>query len=397
MSVSERINNIGESPTMKVAAKAIEMKSKGLAVYDLSVGEPDFPTPQNIKDAGMEAIKNDFTKYTLNAGTVELREAIAQKLLNDNGLEYSIENIITSNGAKQSIFNAMQSLVYEGDEVIIPSPYWVSYPQMVTLAHGDAKIVNTSEENLFKLTPEQLEDAITEKTKVLILCNPSNPTGSVYSREELEALAEVIENKNIYVIADEIYEKLIYDDLKFTSFAAISEKMKERTLVINGFSKSYAMTGWRLGYAAGPSHVIQAMQKIQSHSTSGPNSISQKAAVEALTGPQEQLDAMRREFQKRRDFLLKSLNGIEGISCEKPEGAFYLFPNISNYIGKSTDVFKVDNSFDLAMHLLYEAKTAVVPGSSFGAEGFMRFSYANSMENLEKAVENIKQALSYLK
>jgi aspartate/methionine/tyrosine aminotransferase len=396
MAVSERINHIGESPTMKVAAKAIEMKSKGLAVYDLSVGEPDFPTPRNIKDAAINAINQDFTKYTLNAGTVELRKAIAQKLKEENGLEYAIEDIIASNGAKQSIFNAMQSLVYVNDEVIIPSPYWVSYPHMVTLAHGDAKIVDTTEENNFKLTAKQLKEAITDKTKVLILCNPSNPTGSVYNRQELEAIAEVLEDTNIYVIADEIYEKLVYDDFNFASFASISEKMKERTVVVNGFSKSYAMTGWRLGYAAGPSHIIKGMHKVQSHSTSGPNSISQQAAIEALTGPQETLEEMLKEFQKRRNYLIDALRDIEGISCVKPDGAFYLFPNISHYMGKSTDVFKVENSFDLAMHLLYKAKTAVVPGSSFGAEGYMRFSYANSMESLEKAVENIKKALNLL-
>lgn len=394
--VSERVNRIGVSPTMKVAAEAKKMQSEGVNVIDLSVGEPDFPTPLNIKLAAIKAIEENKTYYTVNAGTPELRKAILKKLKNDNGLEYDLSEVIVSNGAKQSIFNAIHSLIYNNDEVIIPAPYWVSYPEMVTLAHGTSVIIQTKEENGFKLTPDELLNAITDNTKALILCNPSNPTGSAYTKDELISLAEVIKDKNIFVIADEIYEKLVYDDFKFVSFASLSGEIKSKTVLINGVSKSYAMTGWRIGYTAGPESVIQGINKIQSHSTSNASTISQYAALEALEGPQNVLEEMRKEFEVRRNYMYDEIISIEGISCYKPEGAFYLFPNVSAYFGKSTEVLRVENSFDLAMYLLYDAKIAVVPGSAFGSEGFIRISYATSLELIKEALGRIKEALAKL-
>ncbi len=396
-SVSKRINNIIESPTMKVAAEAKGMQARGEHVIDLSVGEPDFPTPRNIKDAAIEAIEKNMTRYTVNPGTVELRKAIQNKFKNDHNLEYTLNEIIVSNGAKQSIFNAVQSIIYVDDEAIIPSPYWVSYPEMITLAHGKPVIVETSEENGFKITPEQLKNAVTPATKLLILCNPSNPTGSAYTKEELKAIAEVAEEHDFYIISDEIYEKLIYDNFKFVSFAELNESMKKRTIIINGVSKAFAMTGWRIGYAAGPENIIKGINKLQSHSTSNASSISQAATVEALNGTQEIVEEMRLEFEKRRNYFYDAITSLDGITCYKPEGAFYLFPNIRHYFGKSTEVMKIEHSFDLSMYLLYEAKVATVPGSSFGAEGFLRLSYATSMENLIEGFERIKKALAKLK
>ncbi|MDX9925227.1 MAG: pyridoxal phosphate-dependent aminotransferase [Ignavibacteriaceae bacterium] len=396
-SVSKRINNIIESPTMKVAAEAKGMQARGEHVIDLSVGEPDFPTPRNIKDAAIEAIEKNMTRYTVNPGTVELRKAIQNKFKNDHNLDYTLNEIIVSNGAKQSIFNAVQSIIYVDDEAIIPAPYWVSYPEMITLAHGKPIIVETTEESGFKITPEQLKNAVTSATKLLILCNPSNPTGSAYTKEELEAIAAVAEEHDFYIISDEIYEKLIYEDYKFVSFAELNESMKKRTIVINGVSKAYAMTGWRIGYAAGPENIIKGINKLQSHSTSNASSISQAATVEALNGTQEVVEEMRLEFEKRRNYFYDAITTLEGITCYKPEGAFYLFPNIRHYFGKSTEVMKIEHSFDLSMYLLYEAKVATVPGSSFGAEGFLRLSYATSMENLIEGFERIKTALAKLK
>jgi len=394
--ISWRVNRIGVSPTMKIAAEAKEMLARGENVIDLSVGEPDFPTPLNVKDAAKRAIDQNETRYTFNQGTIELREAISNKLKKENGLDYSPHNIIVSTGAKQSIYNAIQSLVHDNDEVIFSSPYYVSYPEMVSLAHGQSVIISTTEKSGFKITPPQLQNVITAKTKVLILCNPSNPTGACYSRKELEAIAEITDQNNIYVISDEIYEKIIYDNFEFTCFASLSSKIKKRTVTINGFSKSYAMTGWRMGYAAGPEEIIKAMNKIQSHSTSNASSISQAASLEALTGPQDYVEMMRKEYELRRNFLHTALTSIIDVSCYKPEGAFYLFPNISKYFHKSTSLFKIENSFDLAMYLLHEAKVATVPGSAFGSEGYLRLSYSTSIGKLKEGVERIKDALSKL-
>ncbi len=394
--LSDRVMRIVASPTMKVAAEAKRLKAEGIDVIDLSVGEPDFPTPQNIKDAAKKAIDENQTKYTINSGTVELRNSIVNKFKKDNNLNYTINEIIVSSGAKQSIFNAILSTVSKDDEVIVPAPYWVSYPEMISLAEGKTVVIETSEENGFRITPEQLEAAVTPKTKLFILCNPSNPTGSAYNKKQLEKIAEVVQRHNFLVLSDEIYEKLLYDNFEFISFASINNQMKEKTILVNGVSKTYSMTGWRIGYTAGPEEIIKAMDKIQSHSTSNASSISQQATIESLNGPHEYLRLMQIEFHKRRDFLYDQLLSIEGISCYKPEGAFYLFPNFSSYTNKSYNGTRINNSLDLAMYVLNEARIALVPGSAFGAEGFMRFSYANSIEKLSEAVERLKSALSKL-
>ncbi len=394
--LSDRVMRITASPTMKVAAEAKRLKADGINVIDLSVGEPDFPTPNNVKEAAKKAIDENHTKYTINAGTVELRKAIIDKFRKDNNLEYEMGEIIVSSGAKQSIFNAILSTVSENDEVIVPAPYWVSYPEMISLAEGKTVVIETSEESGFRITPKQLEAAVTPKTRLFILCNPSNPTGSAYNRKRLEEIAEVIKRHNFLVISDEIYEKLLYDNFEFISFASLSDEMKKRTILVNGVSKTYSMTGWRIGYTAGPEEVITAMDKIQSHSTSHASSISQQATIESLNGPHEYLKLMQLEFHKRRDYLFDQLLAIGGLSCYKPEGAFYLFPNFSNFMHKSYNGSTVNNSLDLAMYLLNEARIALVPGSAFGAEGFMRFSYATSMENLSDAVNRLKEALHKL-
>jgi aspartate/methionine/tyrosine aminotransferase len=394
--IAHRVNEIGVSETMLISAEAKKLKAEGVNVINLSMGEPDFPTPHNIKEAGKAGIDENHTHYTINSGTVELRTAIQAKLKRENNLDYRLNEIIVSSGAKQSCYNSILSTVNPGDEVIVPSPYWVSYPAMVNLAQGKTVVINAEEKNGFRITPEQLDRAITQKTKMFILCNPSNPTGSAYNKQELEALAEVAENGNFFILADEIYEKMVYDDFKFCSFATIAPKLRNRIILVNGISKSYAMTGWRIGYAAANEHVVEGMNKIQSHSTSHPSAISQFAAIEALTGPQYVIDEMFTEFRKRREFLYNELTSITGITCYKPEGAFYLFPNISAYLNKHSKILQVNTSFDFAMHLLYEAHIAVIPGNAFGAEGYLRISYATSMENLKEAVIRLKKALAKL-
>ncbi len=389
--------NINISPTINIAARAIMMKRDKIDVVDLSVGEPDFPTPQHIKDAAKMAIDDNLTKYTLNQGLYELREAIANRIMADQQLAYHPEEIIVSSGAKQSILNVIIAIVDPGESVIIPAPYWVSYPEMVKLAGGQPIILNTREENGFKLTPAQLHDAISQKTRAIILCNPSNPTGMVYSRAELQALAEVIEHTKILIIADEIYEKLTYGDLAFASFAAINNTMKEQTIVINGVSKAYAMTGWRIGYAAGDRKIIECANIIQSHSTSNAPTISQYASLAAFTGPQDEIIRMRFEFEKRRNFVFREIRKIKGIKCHNPQGAFYVFPNVSSYYGCGYNGTVIRNSYDLAYYLLEEAQVAVIPGAAFGADANIRISYASSMENLQRGMERIFKALGKLK
>jgi len=395
--VSDRVHRIGVSATMLVAAEAKKLKADGVDVINLSMGEPDFPTPRNIKEAGKTGIDENHTRYTINTGTIELRTAIAAKLKRDNNLDYKLNEIIVSNGAKQSVYNAVMATVNPGDEVIIPAPYWVSYPAMVSMAQGEAVVVQAEEKNSFKITPRQLRKAITPKTKALILCNPSNPTGSAYSKEELLAIAEIAEKEKFYIISDEIYEKIVYDDFEFFSFATIAPQLRDRIILVNGISKAYSMTGWRIGYTAGNEHVIGGMNKIQSHSTSHASSVSQAAAIEALTGPQYVIKEMLDEYKLRREYLYNELLSNEGITCYKPEGAFYLFPNISAYLHKHTKVLQVESSFDFAMHLLYEAHIAVVPGSAFGAEGHLRISYATPMEHLKEASLRLKKALAKLR
>lgn len=394
--LSARVQRIGVSPTMKIAARAIEMKKSGMDIVDFSVGEPDFPTPEFIKEAARAAIAANKTKYTENVGLLELRQAVARKLRAENGLAYEPSQIIISSGAKQSIFNVVMSLIGKDDEVIIPAPYYVSYPEMVRLAQGRPVIVPTSEDKGFKLSGDQLARAISAKTRALIICNPSNPTGTVYSASELAALAAVVEQKDIFVISDEIYEKLIFDRFPFTSFAGLSPAMMEKTIVINGVSKAFAMTGWRLGYAAGPPEIIKAAAKIQSHSTSNASTIAQYAALAALGGPHEAITPMVNEFERRRDYLNGRLNAIPGVSCTRPAGAFYAFPNISNFLGKSFNGKTIHNSSDLAEYLLTEAKVVVVPGAAFGAEGYIRISYSTAIETIARGVQRIADALSQL-
>ena len=385
--VSNSLKRIKPSPTIAVTQKARELKAAGRDVIGLGAGEPDFDTPENIKQAAIDAINRGDTKYTAVDGTPELKKAIVNKFKRENNLEYSTNEITVGTGGKQVIYNAFMATLNKGDEVIIPAPYWVSYPDMVLLAGGNPKIVKCNENDGFKLTPKNLKKAITKKTKWLILNSPSNPTGASYTKEEIEALSEVlIKNKNVHILSDDIYEHITYDNFNFFTIAQVS-KLKNRTLTMNGVSKSYAMTGWRIGYAAGPKEIIKAISKIQSQSTSNPSSISQAAAVEALNGTQDFIQERSNAFKERRDFVVNSLNNIKGISCLKPSGAFYVFPSCKKLLGKKT---KLKTDKDFVEKLLEEALVAVVQGSAFGLDGYFRISYATSMDNLKKALERIK-------
>lgn len=393
MRLAKRALQISPSPTLAIDAQAKKMIAEGINVLNFGVGEPDFDTPDYIKEAGIAAIQQGFTKYTPVAGTEDLRKAIAAKLKADNGLEYQLNEIVVSAGAKHSLYNAIQVLCDEGDEVILPAPYWVSYIEQIKLAGGIPKIIYAQEANGFKLTPEELDSAITPRTRVLILNSPSNPTGTVYSRAELEALGRVIEAKEIYVISDEIYEKLLYDGLEHVSIASLSSRLKELTVVINGVSKAYAMTGWRIGYTASQARIAKAMADLQSHSTSNATSIAQKASAVAITGNQEPLARMLLQFEKRRDYMLERLQAMAGVTCTKPGGAFYLFPNISSFFGKSHRDKLIKDSSDLAEVLLDQANTAVVPGIAFGTSANLRLSYATSLESIKEGMDRIEKVL----
>jgi len=385
--ISNSLKRIKPSPTIAVSQKARELKAAGKDVIGLGAGEPDFDTPDNIKNAAIDAIKRGETKYTAVDGTPDLKKAIVNKFKRENNLEYSTNEITVGTGGKQVIYNALMATLNKGDEVIIPAPYWVSYPDMVLLAGGNPKIIKCNENDGFKLTPKNLKKAITKKTKWLILNSPSNPTGASYTKEEIEALSEVlIKNKNIHILSDDIYENITYDNFNFFTIAQVS-KLKNRTLTMNGVSKSYAMTGWRIGYAAGPKEIIKAISKIQSQSTSNPSSISQAAAVEALNGTQDFIQERSNAFKERRDFVVNSLNNIKGISCLKPSGAFYVFPSCKKLLGKKT---KLKTDKDFVEKLLEEALVAVVQGSAFGLDGYFRISYATSMQKLKIAIERIK-------
>jgi aspartate aminotransferase len=385
--VSNSLKRIKPSPTIAVSQKARELKAAGKDVIGLGAGEPDFDTPENIKKAAIEAINKGETKYTAVDGTPALKKAIVVKFKRENNLDYSTEQISVGTGGKQIIFNAILATVNPGDEVIIPAPYWVSYPDIVLLAGGTPKIVKCSEKNNFKITPDELKKNITKKTKWIIINSPSNPTGASYTQKEFEALGEVLKkNKNVFILSDDIYEHLTYDDFKFFTIAQINE-LKDRTLTMNGVSKSYAMTGWRIGYGAGPKDIIKAMAKLQSQSTTNPSSISQAAAVEALNGTQDFIKTRAESFKERRDFVVKYLNSINGLSCLKPNGAFYVFPNCKKLLGKKT---KLKTDKDFVEKLLEESLVAVVQGSAFGLDGYFRISYATSMDNLKKALERIK-------
>ncbi|NVL89732.1 MAG: pyridoxal phosphate-dependent aminotransferase [Desulfobacterales bacterium] len=396
MSLSERISRIKPSPTLAMNAKALSMKEQGVDVISFGVGEPDFDTPKHIRDEAAQAMEEGFTRYTAVGGILELKDAIIEKFRRDNSLSYERDEVMVSCGGKHVLYNLAQALLNPGDEVIIPAPYWVSYPPIVILAGADPVIIRTGEADDFKLSAESLETAITPRTKLLVLNSPSNPTGSVYTESELEALAEVILKYNIWVVSDEIYEKLIFDDRPFYSIAQISEKLKSKTFVVNGLSKTYAMTGWRIGYVAGAREVIAGMTKIQSQSTSNPNSIAQKAAVAALNGPQDFIQSMLQAFDQRRKYLLQRLNAIKGVHCNLPIGAFYAFPNFSYYFNAKTKGISIKGSADLCEHLLTEARVALVPGIAFGDGDFVRFSYATGLETIGEGLDRIEDALGKL-
>ena len=394
--VSDRLNRLAPSATLAMSQKSGEMKAQGIDVINLSVGEPDFNTPEHIKEAAKRAIDENFSKYSPVPGYVELRKAIADKLKNENGLQYSTNEILVSNGAKQSVCNTVMALVNDGEEVIIPAPYWVSYPQMVKLAGGVPVIVEAGFEQNFKMTPEQLEAAITPKTRMIILCSPSNPTGSVYSAKELEALAEVVKRHDgLYVLADEIYEHINYVG-KHSSIAHV-DGMRERTIIVNGVSKAYAMTGWRIGFIAAPEWIVKACNKLQGQYTSGPCSVSQKAAETAYTTSQECVETMRKAFERRRDLIVELASQIPGLEVNKPEGAFYLFPKCSSFYGKSYEGKPINNSTDLAMFLLETGHVATVGGDAFGDPDCFRMSYATSDDNIREAMKRIKETLALLK
>jgi len=396
MELAKRARQISPSPTLAIDAQAKKMKAEGVDVISFGVGEPDFDTPEHIKVAAIEAINSGFTKYTAVSGIDDLKQAIIQKFKEDNSLEYQPNQIVVSSGAKHSLYNAIQVLCDEGDEVILPSPYWVSYVEQIKLAGGIPRIVEAKESNGFKLTAEELQQAITPRTKLLILNSPSNPTGAVYTREELEALGRVIEERELWVISDEIYEKLVYDNLCHISIASLSPKLKDLTVVINGVSKAYSMTGWRIGYAAAQPIVAKAMTDLQSHATSNPVSFAQKASVTALLGDQEPLFRMVKEFAKRRDYMLERLNDMTGVICNRPGGAFYLYPNISSFFGKSLGDKQIKDSTGLAEVLLSGARIAVVPGIAFGNEDNIRLSYATSMENIKEGMDRMERLLKQI-
>lgn len=394
--LSKRASSLKPSPTLTINAKEKALKAQGLDIVGFGVGEPDFDTPDHIKKAAIDAINEGFTKYTPAAGIDPLKDAIIEKFKRDNHLTYKRDEVIVSCGGKHSLYNLFQTLFEKGDEVIIPIPYWVSYPPMVELAGAKPVLVDTSEKNDFQITKRLLKKHITKKTKGIVLNYPSNPAGSVYSVENLKEIGKIAVENNIYIISDEIYEKLTYDEYTHTSIASINPSFKERTIIAHGVSKTYAMTGWRIGFAAGPKEIIQAMSNIQSQSTSNPTSISQKAAVVALNGPQDFIKMMVSEFRKRRDFLVRELRSIEGVTCYNPKGAFYVFPNFNKLLGRKYKGKKIGSSSVLTEILLEDFHTAVVPGVEFGKEGYLRLSFATSMEVIKKGVERIKKAVAAL-
>ena len=393
MKLAARIAKIKPSETLAITAKANALRAEGRDVIGFGAGEPDFDTPVNIKAAAIKAIEAGFTKYTPVGGTDELKDAVIAKLRRDNDLEYKRSQVVVSCGAKHTLYNLAQSLFEASDEVIIPAPYWVSYPDIVVLAGGQPVIVNTLEEDGFKMKPEQLKAAITGRTRAVVINSPSNPTGAAYSPAELKALAAVLLDKEILVISDDIYEKIIYANFPFTNIAMVEPKMKDRTIVVNGVSKAYAMTGWRIGYAAGPEQIIAAINKIQSQNTSNPASISQKAAVEALNGDQAVVGKMVSEFRIRRDVIVQMLNDIPEVKCFSPEGAFYVFPNVSKIYGRSFQGKKITNSTELIDYLLDEVNVAIVPGAAFGSDNHIRLSYATSLKNIEEGLKRVKNAI----
>jgi aspartate aminotransferase len=390
MELSRKGKGISSSVTLAITAKAKMLKEQGVDVVSFGAGEPDFNTPENIQEAGIKAIKMGFTRYTPASGILELKEAICKKLSRDNKLEYKSSQIVISNGAKHSLYNALMAICNPGDEIIVPIPYWVSYPELIKLVDGIPVYVETKEEDNFKYTKDALLNAITDKTKAIILNSPNNPTGVVYTKEELEMVADIALKHDLIIISDEIYEKLVYDEVKHISIASLNEQIKRRTIVLNGVSKAYAMTGWRIGYTASEEEIAKIMSNIQSHATSNPNSIAQYASVEALNGPQETIELMRKEFENRRNYMVEKINSISDLSCMKPDGAFYVMVNITKIIGKTIRGFVINNSLDLCAALLEVEKVAAIPGAGFGADNYIRLSYATSLENIIEGLNRIE-------
>ncbi len=393
MGYSRKAENITPSVTLAITTKAKELSSAGVDVVSFGVGEPDFNTPRHIIDAAIKAMEEGKTKYTATPGIPELRKAICEKFKKDNGLTYTPDQIVVSTGAKQCLANAFLATLNPGDEVLIAAPYWVSYPELVKLADGVPVVVNTTEETMYKFSQESLEDAVTDKTKAIVLNSPNNPTGTIYEKEELEMIAEFAKEHDLIIIADEIYEKLIYDGKEHISIASLSEDAYKRTIVINGLSKAFAMTGWRIGYLAADKKIAKLMSSIQSHMTSGTNSITQYAAVAALEGDMTEMRNMVKEFDKRRNYMLERIEGMEDITCISPSGAFYVMLNIGQYLGKAISGIKVANSVEFADKLLDEEKVAVVPGAGFGLDSYVRLSYATSMEEIKKGLDRIENFL----
>jgi aspartate aminotransferase len=393
MKVSKKAQSIPPSATMAVDTKAKELKAKGVDVVGFGAGEPDFDTPQYIKDAAIAALKAGKTGYTATPGIPELRKAIAEKLKRENGLDYKPEQIIVNIGAKHSVYESMQAVLDDGDEVIVPTPYWVTYPETIKLAGATMKVVQTDSANSYKMTPEQLKKAITPKTAMVLINSPNNPGGFTYTPDELKALAKVLEGTDIMVLSDEIYERLVYDGTKFVSFASLSQDAYNRTITINGFSKAYAMTGWRLGYTAGPLEVIKAMSRLQGHMTQNPVNFAQAAGVVAFSDPNNEVEKMRVEFEKRAKFMADRLNAIKGVKCSKPTGAFYCFPDVSAHYGRTIGGVKINNSMDFAAALLEQANVALVPGGPFGCDKNVRFSFATSMELITKGIDRFEKWL----
>ncbi|KGK88526.1 pyridoxal phosphate-dependent aminotransferase [Clostridium sp. HMP27] len=390
MILSKKASNIEPSITLAITAKAKELKSQGIDIIGFGAGEPDFNTPANIRNASIEAMEKGYTKYTPASGIIELKEAIINKFKNDNNLNYKSSQIIISTGAKQCLSNAFFAILNPGDEVLIATPYWVSYPELIKLSDGVPVFVKTSRENSYKYDIESLKQYITHKTKAIIINSPNNPTGSIYTKEELIKLAEFAKEHDLIIISDEIYEKLIYGDDEHVSIASLSEDAYKRTIVINGVSKTYSMTGWRIGYAAASEEIVKLMSNIQSHTTSNPNSIAQYASLEALAGTQEFIQVMKQEFKNRRDYIVTRINGIDNISCIEPKGAFYVFIDISKVIGKAIEEETIESSLDFCSKLLEKGKVAAVPGEAFGIDGFIRISYATSMENIQEGLNRIE-------
>ena len=394
--LAQRVVNLKPSPTLAVDAKAKALKAQGADIINLSAGEPDFDTPDHIKDAAIEAIKAGFTKYTPVAGIVELRQAIADKLKRDYNIDYELDQIVVSTGGKQGLYNCLQAIVDPGTEVIIPVPYWVSYPAMVELAGGRPVLLSSRPENDFDIDLDELSSLVNEKTRALIINSPSNPTGAVYSTETLKALAQMAVEKGFYIITDDIYDEIRFDGKSPENPVSVFPEAKEHVIVANGVSKTYSMTGWRIGYLAGPQPVIKAATKIQSQSTSNPNSIAQKAAYAALAGPQDCVKEMVKAFKERRDYIVERLNNIQGIKCNTPQGAFYVFPDVSSFFGKSADGFEIKGSLELADYLLEKAKVACVPGIAFGDDRFIRFSYATDKAQINEGLNRLEEALDRL-